>query len=176
MLIDRGANVNTEGYSDSTALLEAVNCGHLKMVQLLIAKGANVRTAGLWDETALHIASGTFDRLKLLSRIGRSGGDDEAYLTIARILIKNGADINAKTTSVAVEDIWGQVLTTELRSQTPIHYAAIFNNTNLIALLMTNGADINAKALEGNTPLDMAVAFTNTAAAQVLKAMGAHAK
>ena len=41
--------------------------------------------------------------------------------------------------------------------QTPLYAAARWGQTNIAALLISNGADVNAKDVGGYTPLDYAV-------------------
>jgi cytohesin len=40
--------------------------------------------------------------------------------------------------------------------QTPLHWAAVGNNKELAELLIANGADVNARDKDGDTPLDLA--------------------
>jgi hypothetical protein len=57
ILIDAGANVNTQGGFYDNALQAASAGGHIKVVQMLIAAGANVNIQGGYWGTALQAAS-----------------------------------------------------------------------------------------------------------------------
>ena len=59
-------------------------------------------------------------------------------------LISNGADVN-------------YVCQPEEYRNTPLHMAAYFAMNDIIALLIKNGANVNAYSLEGKTPLDYAI-------------------
>jgi len=42
---------------------------------------------------------------------------------------------------------------------TPLHYVAVGGHNEIIELLISSGADVNAKDNYGETPLDVAVQF-----------------
>ena len=60
-------------------------------------------------------------------------------IEIAAVLIRNGAQINAKN----------------INNETPLHFA--ISKPNFINLLLENGADIDASDILGNKPLHFAV-------------------
>ncbi|OQY96546.1 MAG: hypothetical protein B6D37_01575 [Sphingobacteriales bacterium UTBCD1] len=98
--------------------------GHLSLVKLLLNKGANPNIASnnQFKVAPIHSACATTN------------------LNIAELLIKHGADINAK----------------QMKGVTPLHSTAHNGQTKLSKLLIDNGADINAKMDDGQTPLFMA--------------------
>ncbi|MCC7401280.1 MAG: ankyrin repeat domain-containing protein [Chitinophagaceae bacterium] len=98
--------------------------GHLSLVKLLLNKGANPNIASnnQFKVAPIHSACAT------------------SNLNIAELLIKHGADINAK----------------QMKGVTPLHSTAHNGQTKLSKLLIDNGADINAKMDDGQTPLFMA--------------------
>jgi ankyrin repeat protein len=57
---------------------------------------------------------------------------------------------------------------------TPLHYAALNGNGDLMHTLLANRASIDAKDGSGQTPLHMAVVFHNTRAVQILLDAGAN--
>ena len=59
-------------------------------------------------------------------------------LEAARLLIENGANVNAKSNDGA----------------TALHGAAFFCHTEMVELLVAKGAEVNAKNNKGETPLD----------------------
>lgn len=71
---------------------------------------------------------------------------NHSHYNVAQILIKGGADVNAK----AFEDT------------TPLHDAAIVGNLKLVKLLIEKGADLIAKNRKGRTPCDMASAAVSS--------------
>jgi uncharacterized protein len=98
--------------------------GHTELVKILIDNGAkpNIAANNQFKVTPLHSACSI------------------SNYDIAEILIKNGADVNAK----------------QMQNVTPLHSAAHNGQIRLVKLLIDNGADINSKMENGQTPLFMA--------------------
>jgi uncharacterized protein len=98
--------------------------GHTDLVKVLIDNGAdpNISSNNQLKVTPLHSACAI------------------SNYNIANILIKHGADVNAR----------------QLQSVTPLHSAAHNGQTKLASLLIDNGADVNSKMDNGQTPLFMA--------------------
>lgn len=107
-----------------TALGLASFFGHFTLVKQLLDKGANPNIA----------SNNQFKVAPIHSACAISAID------IAELLIKHGANVNAKQT----------------QGVTPLHSAAHNGQTKLSKLLIDNGADINAKMDNGQTPLFMA--------------------
>lgn len=98
--------------------------GHLSLVKLLLDKGANPNIA----------SNNQFKVAPIHSSCAIS------HFEITELLIRHGADINAK----------------QMKGVTPLHSTAHNGQTKLSKLLIDNGADINAKMDDGKTPLFMA--------------------
>ena len=118
------AILNSFSLDGFTALGLASFFGHLSLVKLLLDKGANPNIA----------ANNQFKVAPIHSACAISAFD------IAELLIKHGADVNAK----------------QMQGVTPLHSAAHNGQTKLSKLLIDNGADINAKMDNEQTPLFMA--------------------
>ena len=104
-------------------------------VAALIERGADINNSKP-GETALHSAIA------------------ERHPDIARLLIMNGANVNAQNRS----------------GRTPLHFVArILPDGKLAELLIARGADINAKDKEGETPVAAAIRVGNTQVAEVLR-------
>jgi ankyrin repeat protein len=55
---------------------------------------------------------------------------------------------------------------------TSLHYAAANGHKEIAELLITKGADVNAKDEDGGTPLDVAISFRQTETADLIRKHG----
>ena len=123
-----------------TALGLASFFGHLAIVKLLLDKGAdpNIPANNSFKVTPLHSAVAI------------------SSYEIAELLIKNGANVNAK----------------QMQDVTPLHSAAHNGQTALAKLLIDHGAGVNAKMENGQTPLFMALEKKFQETADLIKRHG----
>ena len=135
MLIDPQNN-KTYTYYKVSELIAAVKDNNIDNVKTLINKGDDVNERNRNEETPLTIAS--------------SLGNVE----VAKILIINGADVNAKR---------------YVNSYTPLMYAAEDGNDAVVKLLIDNGADVNARDKWGRTALAIAKEKRHTKVIQLLE-------
>lgn len=125
----------------ATALNEAAFHGHWKLCEFLIEQGADVNLA-LSDtgETPLHAALCTSDRV--------------AHDVVLKVLLANGADPN-RATKPSVET-GGFMRDCRTKGETPLHRAAAFGKDETIQMLLDGGARIDARDMNGDTPLSWA--------------------
>lgn len=157
-----------------TALMVTAMTGQLPMARLLVDKGCDPNRKNRHDKTALAIATecdlreirGYLDRkttdkpekiddqsINIIAAVKK--GD---YSKVKEILINHKDECNATTTDGA----------------TPLMYAAITGQTDLIKLLVDNGADVNAKDYEnGWTALMQATYYGKVEAAECLISLNA---
>ncbi len=115
--------------------------GHWKVCDFLINKGADVNAViDKTGERPLHNA---------LAKAGRP-----YYLYTVRVLVENGADVNAKTipgieTGAFMRDV-------RTKGETPLHRAAAYADEATINYLLDQGADKEARDAHGNSPLGWA--------------------
>jgi ankyrin repeat protein len=122
-----------------TALNWAVYHRKIDVVQKLIELGADVNHANQRGFTPLMYTATPF-------RGHRISGSQLERNEIARLLIQHGADVNH-----AMGD--GR---TGGSGQTTLHFAARDKNAGLVRMLVSAGANGDAKDTHGWTPLDMA--------------------
>lgn len=106
---------------DSSAILAAAEAGDTSAVERLLKESPRlVRARNKWSYTPLHLA---------------------ANLSIARLLIDRGANVNSRG--------W--------MGATPLHKAASAGRADVVELLIQNGANVRARRPErGDTPLHWA--------------------
>jgi len=133
-LIKKGAAVNAKGSNDLTPLHLAIQQSQREIAELLIARDADVNAKAVNDLTPLHLAV------------------VEGGMKMVELLILNGANLNARESQTRM---------------TALHYAFMNDDVNIIRevvkLLIARGADVNAKYVDGKTPLDVAKRYPKIA-------------
>src|SRR5262245_50447874 len=138
-LLSQGASLDALG--ENLDLNAAVFHGHWQLCQFLIERGADVnRQLPDTGESPLHSAICKADR--------------PAYNHVIKILLVAGANPNCATrpgveTGAFMRD-------SRTRGETPLHRAAAFGDEETIRLLLDAGAAIDAKDMNGDTPLSWA--------------------
>ncbi|WP_300758779.1 ankyrin repeat domain-containing protein [uncultured Brachyspira sp.] len=140
-LIDLGADVNLTTESGFTPLMASAGRHNIAIAELLIEKGADIEAKDDDGINALVYAS-TYNNEEMV-----------------KFLLKKGADAN---TVCEIENEHIDI------SPTPLMNAAYRGNTNIINMLLENGADINYTTDYGMTALMMAASFNQFEAAKVL--------
>lgn len=115
--------------------------GHWKVCDFLIKNGAVVNFAQAdTGETPLHSA---------LCKAGRP-----YFLFVLRILVENGANVNAVT--VPGKETGGFMRDVRTKGETPLHRAAAYGDEAMIEFLIANGANPEARDANGDSPLTWA--------------------
>ncbi|HET7872188.1 MAG TPA: ankyrin repeat domain-containing protein [Terriglobales bacterium] len=128
-----GANLDLNG---------AAFHGHWRLCEFLIESGADVNQASLENgETPLHAALCSDERCMAAS-------------LVVKVLLAHGADPNRKTLPGA--ETGGFMRDVRTRGETPLHRAAAFADEETIQLLLDAGAVIDAKDMNGDSPLTWA--------------------
>lgn len=115
--------------------------GHWKVADFLIAHGADANSSvPETGETPLHSA---------LCKAGRP-----YFLYVVRLLVENGADVNARTipgveTGAFMRDV-------RTKGETPLHRAAAYGDEAIIEYLLEHGADKTARDAHGASPISWA--------------------
>lgn len=133
--------------------------GHWKMADVLLLHGANpARADPSTGETALHLA---------VSKAGRP-----QRIHLVRVLVENGADVNARTipdreTGAFMRDV-------RTKGETPLHRAAAYGSAEIIRYLLERGADPEARDARGDSPLTWASEHLRPGDVLALLAFGEH--
>jgi uncharacterized protein len=133
LLLQHGADLNVINYGGTVPLHFAVKCGSLANAEVLIAAGADVAHSDAAGNTALHIAV----------RDGRAAD--------VKLLLEHGADTVLNTM--------------QCKEWTDCAVSAIMlcNDTAILKLLLTAGADVHAVTSSGDTCLHIAARYNYSA-------------
>jgi uncharacterized protein len=116
--------------------------GHWRLCEFLIESGADVNYASPENgETPLHSALCSDERCISAN-------------LVVKVLLARGADPNRKTRPSA--ETGGFMRDVRTRAETPLHRAAAFADEGTIQLLLDAGAAIDAKDMNGDSPLTWA--------------------
>lgn len=149
LFIAYGADVNAVNAHGQTPLHVAAEEGHIEIAKLLIAYGADVNAQDELGRTPLHwavmIGNAPFFCSEMRKRTSTPWLDLKERcdmsplslyraliirnLKVARLLLKNGAHVNARDTLEC----------------TPLHFAVAYGNTPIATLLIYREADIYAR-------------------------------
>jgi uncharacterized Ntn-hydrolase superfamily protein len=148
---------------DETPLEAAAHVGQRAIAEFLLSKGAalDIQAAAMLGMT---------DRVEAFLRddpsLAQAGGVHgipalffpviSGHREVAELLFAHGAEVNA-----------GE------GGNTPLHGAALRNQTEMAAWLLDRGANVDARNYEGKTPLEVAMKAGHTAIADLLKQRGA---
>lgn len=130
-------NVNIQTNLGDTPLVNACIYSYYDNVEMLIKKGANVNLG--------------FDDINIVPLMTVKD------FRIARLLIDNGANVNAKTT----------------HGHTPLMYMIKHGHLDIAYLLIESGVDINAKSVDFETAMEIACENNSIDAVVMLLANGA---
>ena len=204
LLLDRGADVHTQGEYGWTPLQLAAHWGHTEVAKLLLDRGATAdiftacllgdtatvdrlltetptlaTTAGLNDAPPLHVAPNSEIARVLLDKGARLDSVDSQGNTplgsaisrgshsVARLLLEKGASVDACQLAALgerdrlVEQLDSDASAISFKGKiglnavigTPLHAAAQAGQVEVTQLLLERGADPNARADSGQTPL-----------------------
>ncbi|MGC9472405.1 MAG: ankyrin repeat domain-containing protein [Bacteroidales bacterium] len=181
ILIDAGANINHRdkiyGY---TPLMQALNSNYTEVAKILLEAGADIHIRGNNGATALMVAA--LNSQEMTKRLLEKGADittrsenGTGVLTncvmgiisgrvtpgLAEFLLSHGAEVDEVNTT----DYYG--------GYTPLFWAVEDHHEELVRLLIRHGANVNARAADGKTPLSIAREAGHTGMVDILKTAGA---
>ena len=182
LLLNKGAKINSTDNGDNTPLHKAAEYGRLEAAKLLIEKGADVNAKNSQDKTAIFLAaySGNLDLVKFLVENGayiqttgytplhdavRNSSllrkSDNDGIEMVEYFLSKGVDVNAGgDPAIGLET-------------TALHYAAMTGSKEIVELLIENGAKVDARSQNGETPLFRTAIGGAVEAAKVLLINGA---
>lgn len=175
-------NVKGKFLDGSTHLHFAAKYGHKELTELLIAKGASVNAKNNNGMTPLHMSSSKEVTELLLSKgalvnVQDNQGETPLHMAgnreIAALLISKGASVNSRDNS-------GRTPLYSTTVRRLIHdpgnpyadkYGYVepdYDSKGIAELLISNGADVNVRDNNGETPLHSASRYSNKNLAELL--------
>jgi len=152
ILLEKGADVNVMDSAGNNSLILASYSGNEQIVEMLTRNGANVNQKDADERTPLIIAAkqGYKSIVSMLIAKGADINAKDKYLStaltyspsyeIADLLIKNGAHINERNH----------------RGETPLIFATINKHKDVVAFLISNGANVSCVDDEQKQAIDYA--------------------
>ena len=157
LLLDKGANIESEDRGKDRPLHVAARYRHAEIVRELLQRGAEVNARNDLGFTPLYSILVNGSRGDLPSS-ARNDEDCRRQVAIARILIENNAEVDAK-------DRFGK---------TTLFWAVETNNFAFVQFLVENGSDINMENARGETLLIKAFKEKSLRKVKKLVALGAN--
>jgi ankyrin repeat protein len=154
LLLEAGANVNTQDEIGQTPLHYATREGRKDIVELLLNAGADVKRTNKFGHTALTIAiNNKYDEVaKELVLQGADANSTEYVLT--RAVMSRDVESVKKWLALGVNINVNQQ---DPQGSTPLHGAIFMNAPEIIKILLDAGADVNVANNVGSTPLSLAL-------------------
>jgi len=165
-LLANHADVNGRTNEQKTPLHYAAQYGHLDVVGLLLANGADVTAKTNYRETALHLAAMN-GKKNVVDALAAHNAEYDIFDAVAvgdldriKILLKQHVDLAPSN---------------EQYGDTPLQMAATAGQKDAAALLLDNGASIDARDRLGQTPLLDAAVHGHANVVELLLAKNASA-
>lgn len=165
------------------ALALAIQTGDVSAVKSLLAQGANPNARYPSDPRDPHDPRKTESLPEdLLALYATEPAPtvlmhavDYGRLDITRLLVKQGADVNAHGLFILSESMgFDASILVPVRGATALHVAAVQGHTDLLKFLLRHGVQIDARDKSGWTPLMWAVSRRRLAAIKTLLRVGAN--
>ncbi|HEY9465066.1 MAG TPA: ankyrin repeat domain-containing protein [Vicinamibacterales bacterium] len=152
-LAESGANLNLTDPEGTTALVLAVINGHYDVVSALIEKGADPNIADIKGMTPLYAAVDMHTIGDTFGRPYPAKPVIDGSLDAARVLIKGGANVNARLTAPILKRVYDAGDNRLGDGATPFMRAARKCDVEMMRILLDAKADVTLTQKSGNTPL-----------------------
>lgn len=175
-LISLGANKEARDNQNKTPLMCAAEYQNLTMMKVLGELRADLTAQDKRGWTALHYAAAEddVDGIRYLVRSGAKVQELSTAGSALHIAASNGCIKSVRV----LKELGASIDTPDATGRTALHSAVISNQVDVIKILKELGADIELRTgtqmIPANaTPLELALHFKKTAAAECLRNLGA---
>ena len=192
LLLAKGAKLDVRGKHMESPLFAASYIGNSYALRILMEKGVDVNERGLHGESALHWAAvkGNTEAVLLLLEAGADVTAKVEYPALDLDMrygnIPNAIEMKLKDLQSLERQrqakLAGRSLQIVVHSKlailigdTPLHSASLWDHGDVVTILLSNGAEIEAKNHFGQRPLHYACVFRNKEAVKILLDAGADA-
>jgi ankyrin repeat protein len=177
LLLGADADVNIKDALGESAVTLALQRSRPDLARLMVDRGADVNAKNRFGRPTLILG------IEMLRAY--SGMDESAALALIKAMLDKGADVNAKdsgkttVTMVSNKGFGLREVMTEtgqggnVDGRTPLMIAVRMGNIQVCQVLLTKGADVNAKDSEGKTALKLARERDNAKVIELLQLAGA---
>ncbi len=148
-----GADLNLVDPDGTTALTLAIINGHFDTAVALLEKGADPNVADIKGMTPLYAAVDMHTIGDTFGRPYPAKPVIDGSLDAARVLIKGGADVNARLTAPVLKRVYDAGDSRLGEGATPFMRAARKCDVEMMRILLDAKADVTLAQKSGNTPL-----------------------
>lgn len=156
VLVEAGAQLNLKDPDGTTALVLALINGHFDTAALLAEHGADPNLADAAGMAALYAAVDMNTLGEVYGRPARKVSDEHTALDVIQVLLKHGADPNARLKLPTLYRAHTPGEGTLAEGSTPLMRAAKNGDAAALTLLLDHGADPALTQKNGTTALMMA--------------------
>lgn len=196
LLLQHGADINGRNRDDNTALHLAAFLGHAETAELLLKNGADVTAKNDDGATPIDMLAIPWEMTKMLSEpLGIKLEQKHVEMgktKIAEILNVKSSNLPEGKSTLPVEEVWDaasagnlsvvkQALANGMDPNTRdpksggtlLATTALMGHTEIVALLLEHGADVNARSKDGGTALHAAAFLGRVETVKLLLDKGA---
>eukprot|EP01132_Coremiostelium_polycephalum_P011133 gene11133-13633_t len=173
LLLENGADPNISDFDGYTPLMNAIKVGNTDIAKKLINSGSDIDAVSKEGFTPLHLALLSNDQAIaeiLLEKDAKVSTDNSEYGSVLHAA--SGSSIISVIDKL-VEKYPKLLASLDCNNMTPLHIAIAQGNTKMSVELIKLGADVNAVAMGGCTPLHIAADSDNYTICKALIDKGA---